>query len=423
MTMSRPPTLGTPEDEAAHFQLDGHVPRDAREMAIDPDTSSRLRVALLAGTLARGGAEKQFCYMARALREHGVDVRTYSLTRGEFFESVLTASGCGPHWTARWRMPALRLIGLGVALQRFRPHILQSGHSYANLYVAAVAPLCGAVDIGALRSDARYELDENGHWGRWLLRLPTALIANSYAAKSNADALGVRSLGIYVVPNVIDVSDIDRARHRTQRPSGDEVGPVVATVTRLVAAKRLDRFLIALALARRQVKLRGIIAGDGPETAHLQQLAVELGLQPEGVRFLGERDAAAVWQQADIALLSSDHEGFPNMLLEAMAARLPVVTTPAGDAGVVVQDGVSGYVVPFEDASGMAARLVELARSPDLRGRLGRAGRDLVERRYAFNLMGENLLAAYRAIAEEGGRRQLLDVLASLPSHRGAVSQ
>jgi glycosyltransferase involved in cell wall biosynthesis len=188
---------------------------------------------------------------------------------------------------------------------------------------------------------------------------------------------------------------------------------VVLALARLAATKRLDYFLDAVAKARAEVPtLRAVIAGEGPERGRLTCQAAALGLLPDGVVFAGHRDdVAAVLAQADMLLLTSEHEGFPNAILEAMAAGLPVVTTPAGDAGTVVEDNGTGYVVPHGDVDAMAARLVTLARSPNLRSRLGEAGRRRVEREFAPGALGRRLLAAYAALAREQRRAAIADLL------------
>jgi glycosyltransferase involved in cell wall biosynthesis len=110
-------------------------------------------------------------------------------------------------------------------------------------------------------------------------------------------------------------------------------------------------------------------------------------------------------------VVSSDHEGFPNVVLEAMAARLPVVTTPAGDAGVVVRDCVTGYVVPFNDTEAMASRMVQLAKSADLRRRFGAGGREQVEQHYSFENLADRILSIYRDIAAQQGKQKVLSIL------------
>lgn len=373
----------------------------------------RQRVAILAGTLARGGAEKQLVYLAEALLKGGADVRVLSLTRGEFFEPELRAIGVDPIWVGRFGSPLLRTAAVAAALRDFRPHILQAAHFYTNLYVGLAAPLCGAVGIGTARSDIVHELQSNGRWGRWLLRVPSALVVNSHAARRNAVALGICPESIHVLPNAIDLEIFDElaAEGESEGPEGS--APVVVGVGSLIPAKRFDRFLRALALAReRGSAVQGVLAGDGVERGRLEALAHELGLLPNGISFVGSRnDIPALLGHAHIYLLTSEHEGFPNVLLEAMAARLPVVTTPAGDAGVLVQHGETGFVVPQDDIEAIATRLSELAASPELRQRLGAAGRRRVEASYTSRALAERAFTVYRNVAEQLGHRRALAAL------------
>src|SRR5437660_8288665 len=108
----------------------------------------QLRVALLAGTLGQGGAEKQLVYMARALRESNVAVRVYSLTRDEFHHTALRSVGVEPIWVGRHASPLVRLGAFVRSLRAYKPHFIQSGHFFTNLYVALAARLVRAVSIG-----------------------------------------------------------------------------------------------------------------------------------------------------------------------------------------------------------------------------------------------------------------------------------
>jgi glycosyltransferase involved in cell wall biosynthesis len=374
-------------------------------------TAERPRIALVAGTLGQGGAEKQLLYLAQALLEMGAEVRVLCLTRGEFFEPAFRDLGLEPVWVGRFRNPLLRAAAITRALRAFRPHVVQAGHFYVSLYVGLVAPLVGAVGIGAVRSDMTFEMRANGRWTRWHLRLPSVLIANSYAAQRNVIAQGVAAGTVHVLPNVIDLPLFDRSAAANadgdalpdptwEEQGGAERVPVVVGVGTCTDAKRFDRFLRVLAAVRaRGVPLRGMLIGDGPDRPALEALARDLGLLPHTVWFAGRRaDVPRLLRHADIYLLSSDHEGFPNVLLEAMAARLPVVTTGAGDAGVIVENGVTGFAVEDADEDVMADRLAELAASPSLRERLGDAGRERVERRYAHSALPERVSRIYDAV-------------------------
>src|SRR6185437_8599635 len=90
--------------------------------------SERLRVALVVGSMVRGGAEKQLLYWARALLDSGAEVRLYALTRGEPFEADVRNAGFSPVWIGERHGPAKRISALRAEARRFRPHIVQSTH-------------------------------------------------------------------------------------------------------------------------------------------------------------------------------------------------------------------------------------------------------------------------------------------------------
>lgn len=363
----------------------------------------RLRVALVAGTLSKGGAEKQLVYMAKGLQEAGALVRVYCLTRGEYFEPALAQMGTHPIWVGQQGNPAARTLALVRALGDFKPHIVQSTHFYTNIYVALAAPIYGAISIGAIRSSAKRELKSTGRWSRWLLTLPFAMIANSEHGRANAVKQGVNPDRIAVLPNVIDLSEFDRAAAEPVE-TGLAVAPVrIINVARLIPVKRIDRFIKVLQQARlKNPNIQGILMGDGPLRAELERAASQAGLTPEILTFMGQReDVPAVLKASDIFLLTSDEEGFPNVVLEAMAARLPVVTTNAGDSGLAVSDGHTGFVSPVGDDAALVDHILSLAGSPEQRHQMGQAGRERVEKLYSAESLPGQLFSVYRRFAAQ----------------------
>ena len=365
-----------------------------------------MRIAFVAGTLGQGGAEKQLVYMARALRDSGATVRVYCLTRGEYYERALADGGLRPEWIGRFGAPPLRAFALTNALRRFRPDIVQSAHFYTNLYVAMAAPLVHAVGIGAARNDVVHEVEYNGRWGPWLLRAPSALIVNSSAARDTAVALGRAPDAVHVLPNVIDLAAFDAAAGSVPRGTNDPL--VVAGIGTFVTQKRFDVFLQVIAAARAQgAPVRGVLAGDGPERAALERQAAALGLGGEAITFAGRRnDVPMFLRNADVFMLTSDHEGFPNVVLEAMAASLPVLCTATGDARGIIDHGVTGYVTPLGDTHGLTEHLVAIARSIDDRRRLGEAGRRRVETQYGFGNLAARLAAIHGAVEHARSKKR-----------------
>lgn len=166
-------------------------------------------------------------------------------------------------------------------------------------------------------------------------------------------------------------------------------------VGRLAPQKALDVMLRSLAVLRqshRDVHLS--LAGDGPERAKLEALARELGVG-SNVTFLGyqsQRQVRDLLAAADVFVLSSVAEGVPVVLMEAMAACVPVVATRIAGIPELVHDGANGFLVPPGDPETLAARAATLLDDPELRNRCGAAGRAKVEREFNLAVEGAKVV-------------------------------
>jgi glycosyltransferase involved in cell wall biosynthesis len=173
---------------------------------------------------------------------------------------------------------------------------------------------------------------------------------------------------------------------------------VIAAVGRLVPIKRHDVLLEAVAQLPAGLDWRLLLAGDGELRAPLEQRAAALGVRGR-VAFLGWRaDLAEIYADADVAALTSDNEGSPVALIEAMAASRPVVATRVGGVPDVVLHGEHGLLVEPGDVTGMAAALARLARAPDTRARFGDAGRRHVLSLYRAERLVSEVDALYRRL-------------------------
>lgn len=384
------------------------------------DNQPRLRILFIAGGLGNGGAEKQFIYMLRSLKALDADIRVLSLTDGETHEHGIIAAGVRPVSIARLT-PLRRITAIVQAAREFQPHFIQSTHFFSSFYAGLAGRITRTPSIGAVRGDFHHDMAKVGPMSRLLIRLPSVLLANSYNARSNALVMGMAPQRVHVLQNVIDLVEFDRLRTKSQNGSvfadSREITCRAITVARLVPVKRLERFLHALALARQQNQgLQGVIVGSGPEETGLRELANTLHLHPDapnaGVIFLGERhDVPHLLDQADMYVLTSDREGFPNVILEAMAASQPIVSTPAGDTPELVEEGKTGFIVPTQDVLALSIRMTALAQSKELRERLGTAGRQRVEQLYEYARLGESMMRVYHEIANQVHNRSTLALI------------
>jgi L-malate glycosyltransferase len=215
------------------------------------------------------------------------------------------------------------------------------------------------------------------------------IVANSQAAADRLRVEGVAERKILVIPNGIDAKGFG-PREYSRRPRR------IAMVACLREEKRIDVFIRAMPrILERHPDAEFVIAGDGSCGDELLTLARELGVS-ERVRFLGHRDdVAAVLDDADLFVLTSRSEAFPNSVMEAMASGLPVVATNVGGIPELVSDGETGRLVPSGDSEAVAVTLLDLMDNPDRAAALGRAARRTIEQNYSFDRMVKQFEALY----------------------------
>lgn len=207
------------------------------------------------------------------------------------------------------------------------------------------------------------------------------------------------------VPSGVPVEDL-----RARRPSREEaraslgIAPssfVVAAVGRFVPIKGFDVLISALPKVVAKVPdLRLILVGDGPERDALRIRALALGVERCLVMPGAAADVSRYVAAADVLAAPSRNEGMGRALVEAMALGLPVVATTVGGIPDVVIDGECGRLVPSEDTAALGAALIELARDPRLRAKLGDGASSRAEK-FSTAVAHRKMLAIYETLIRE----------------------
>ncbi|MCI0353850.1 MAG: glycosyltransferase family 4 protein [Acidobacteria bacterium] len=184
---------------------------------------------------------------------------------------------------------------------------------------------------------------------------------------------------VVAVPNGIEVERVRPSVDRAQSRAALGLEPqhlVLGTAGRLEPVKRLDLFLhTAQQILNQEPRARFVIAGEGSELDNLRALARSLGVE-QRISFLGHRDDIYnVMQTFDVLLLTSDHEGLPMVLLEALCLGVSVASRRVGGIPEVIADGEQGLLLDSSDPVEMAARCLSLLADPARRARMAEAGR------------------------------------------------
>jgi glycosyltransferase involved in cell wall biosynthesis len=208
--------------------------------------------------------------------------------------------------------------------------------------------------------------------------------------------LGIPKRRTFFLPNIIDTTMFS--------PGAVEPTDIIRLVAvgRLWKEKRFDRFIELMARVRERSRfpVKGIIVGSGRGDEglrpQLQAQAARLGLRPADLEFKGAvSDMAAIYRAADILVLTSDHEGTPNVILEAMASGLPVVATNVGGVPGIIQHGRTGYLVGKDAMDDMVDHTLRLINDREHRLGLGKQARTYIEINHALNRLPVFLAALY----------------------------
>ena len=183
---------------------------------------------------------------------------------------------------------------------------------------------------------------------------------------------------IVVIHNPIDLKMV---REMSEEPVDEKLfggkTHVIAAVGRLTYAKGYPHLLGAFRMLLEERKARLVIVGDGDLEGELVRMSKEMGIQ-DSVSFMGFRKNPFKYVRgADIFVLSSVFEGFPNVLVEAMACGTPVISTDCRSGpSEIITDGVSGLLVPVRDERAMCSAMSRLLEDEPLRKKLSRNGLD-----------------------------------------------
>lgn len=357
-----------------------------------------MRILFVIRSLEPGGAERQLVNLAIGLHQRGHAVSVATFYPGGALAPALKSAGVpllDTGKSGRWDLWTL-LAGLRRIVTETRPEIIHSYLPVGNILGAWLArrPWRPRLVWGVRAADmdlSHYDRVSRGVYTveRWTASAPDRIIVNSQKGLRHLAHLGYPQDRLTMVPNGID-TDLFTPEGPAEpwRQTAEDV--VIGLPARLDPIKDHATFLSAAAvLAAQDPRLRFVCIGGESDPAyarHLRQRTTELGLEKRLLWAGNYTDMPTAYRGLDLACLTSQSEGFPNVIGEAMACGLPMVSTDAGDAAYILGD--PSRVVPPGDANALAQTLSRLLSDwPHTRTALAQAARARIVEQFGLDAM------------------------------------
>lgn len=379
-----------------------------------------LRILYLARTLNGCGVEPHIRTLGKGLVARGWTVAVASdggtAERKQDVKAFLDAGIA--HYVVRFPAPggigqmmrraALSLWDLDRVVRHLQPDLIHVHYRVTSPHATLARRLHRIPYVATLHLTSV----PNRHIYRWLSFWGDRTIAVSHETEVHlASAFGVKREAIHLICNGVDETHFrppsQEEREAAKRALRVANGhPVVAMLAHFAPVKRHELLLGALAELRRAgltvcaVLAGGSLSGDSAWLNRMRALTNELGLSQQ-VTFPGFVDSRTVLWAADFCVLPSEHEGFPMAIVEAMHCGVVPLRTPAGGSSEQIEDGVSGFVIPFGDSNALADRIELLVRDETLRAAMSANARERALARFSATTMVEKTLAVYREVLEK----------------------
>ena len=373
-----------------------------------------LRIVHLVETLEIGGTETQAVQTALRQAAAGHNVSVACLRSEGPLQAVLQAAGIPVREFRKGRKllsieGVRQLFRLILFLRKNRFDVLHSHDLMSNLLGV---PAARVARITRIISSRRY-LDLEWWSGWWRTQIAGLAYKLSHHVIVNSASIrdllvhreGIKRQKITVLPNGIDIERFSTANYKApELSSRSTISTIIVVVANMYSPIKGHATLIkaAVDVCRHSPNTLFALIGDGKERPSLEKQVRDASLS-NNFLFLGSRkDVPELLACCDISVLPSDSEGFPNAVLESMAAHLPVIATSVGGVPEVIHDEITGLLVPPADPSALSATILRLLNDQELRNRLADAGHKHVIERFSFERLIGSLEALY---AESLGER------------------
>lgn len=373
-------------------------------------------VTFIVGQLILGGAEKQLYLLSKGL-----------ILRGWKVSVITLHGGCGDYWEKPIRKLGIELLEVKTSnrleairqiftfIKHHPTDVIHSWSSFTSLYALLVSYLTNTpICVGSQRSSEQNTIHDLGFILYWLSYWGfKGITVNSH--------FGMKELGnrwpkkeICYIPNGVEIPgfsklvNLKRKKSLRERFNIPQDLLVIGSVGRLTQVKRFDLLIESIQMIQgNNFKCGLVIIGDGPLKFFLSDKA-DNSLQKGTFFFLGSLYKAEEYMPIfDIFCLTSDYEGTPNVLLEALALGLPVISTKVGDVEEIIENEKSGVLLPSNDPDIISHHIQEILLNPNLCKDYSKNGKEKILDQYDASKAVDLLINFYNQLSSNMNNKKV----------------
>ncbi|MCM8805094.1 MAG: glycosyltransferase [Candidatus Omnitrophica bacterium] len=359
----------------------------------------KIKICYIIGTLEVGGAEKQLYLLIKNLDKERFKPFLISLRDGRMkkdFEEITNLYLL----KKKFKFDLAILLGLIRIIKKEKPDILHTFMFTSNTWGRLVGIICKIpVIIASERSVDLWKKWYHKLIDRFLLKFTDKIICNSeevkniYLKKTKGDRR--KFLVIY---NGIEIEEYEKIKenYRLKEEFGIKNEKIILTGGRLSFEKNLETFLyVAKKVKERFSYVKFFIVGEGEEEERLKKLAENLNIK-DSVIFTGYRnDLPELIKISDIVVLISLWEGMPNLIIEGMICKKPVICTKIGGGKEIIKDGENGFLVDPDDEEVIKEKILFLLKNDEKCKIMGEKGYNFAKKTFSLKNMVENYQNLY----------------------------
>jgi glycosyltransferase involved in cell wall biosynthesis len=367
---------------------------------------SKIRIAYIIDRLDTGGTERQLKYLLEGLENSKFNIYLYLLrgtidhpmrpdgikTRLLNVNSLLSFNG------------ARKLLQLSNQLKRDRIQIVQTFFQDATVFGVTAAKLARVGKIVVSIRDMLFWATPRNSWAHRIASSKAdVILVNSHAVKERVNAY-VNNVPVLVIYNGVPVGNTILINNSAKKELADELGigsnaPIVTLVSNCNrTVKRVDVFVDSIPLILKQANAFFLVVGNGLLRKSLEKRAEKLKIS-NYIRFLGHRDDVdKILAGSDIAVNTSDSEGFSNAVLEAMRIGLPVITSDVSGNLELVEHNENGLHFRQGDYKNLSQRIVYLVENEAISRSMGEIGRKKILSKFSLDNMIKKHQKSYESL-------------------------